>query len=279
MRATSMGWAGAMTSTYEASQKFFSESLGLTVAHVAQKSVLTHFRLPSGQLLELYGPSDTRREHPKFRYFDGHALGFEVDDLTSARQEMIEQGVHFIHEIERWQEDAWAMFLGPEELLLQIETPSAAPESPDKNAILQQFSWAGVVMQDFDGAVRFFSEVMQLPLAHLEEARPSAQFQLPHGHLFEILGPDHVWSEMLHHLTLGFQVANVPLAREILQERGVQFISPLERTAAGHQFTFFRDLDNYRYALWQPRPRPIIAGGKDEDIGKDGRDRHLSKSR
>ncbi len=253
MRVKGMEWAGAISDNYEASQNFLSEKLGLSLQFEAKKHVISHFRFPSGQLLELYGPGNRQRLYEKFRWFDGHALGFEVDNLESAYQEMIDQGVQFLRGIETWKDEAWSLFLGPENKLLQIQKSS--PHSlrpPEESAKLLGFTWAGVVMHDFDGAVRFFSRVMEMPLAGRDDTKESAQFWLPDGHLFEVFGPNHPWSGFMEHMTIGFQVEDVKQVRAALQERGVEFITDSEPTAPGHEFAFFRDLDNYLYALWKP---------------------------
>ena len=253
MRVTSIDWAGALSANYEASQNFLSERLGLPLQFEAKKSVVSHFRLPSGQLLELYGPSEQYRAHEKFRWFDGHALGFEVDNLEAAYQQMVDRDVRFIHAIETWKEDSWCMFLGPENKLFQIqESGPRSPQLQDKNAELLRFSWAGVVMHDFDGAVRFFSQVMEMPLAQRDDSGASAQFWLPDGHLFEVFGPTHTWSHIMEQLTIGFYVEDVQQVRAAMEDLGVDFVAETETTPYGHEFAFFRDLDNYLYALWKP---------------------------
>lgn len=257
MRVTGIGWAGATSDNYQASRDFLSKRLGLSLEFEAKKSIIAHFRPPSGQLLELYGPSTQYREHEKFDWFYGHALAFDVDNLETAHQEMVDRGVHFIHEIETWKEEAWCMFLGPENQLLQIQTPgSRSTKSPDKagnsGAKLLGFSWAGVVMHDFHGAVRFFSQIMEMPLASQKGVKESAQFWLPDGHLFEVFGPNHAWSQLMEHLTIGFQVEDVQQVRATLEEVGVEFVTETETSSYGHQFAFFQDLDNYLYALWKP---------------------------
>jgi predicted enzyme related to lactoylglutathione lyase len=253
MRIIGMDWAGLLSENYEASQNFLSEKIGLSLQFEAKKSVVSHFRLPSGQLLELYGPSKQPRKHEKYRWFDGHALGFEVDNLESAYQEMGDRGVQFIHAIETWKDEAWCMFLGPENKLFQIQ--QSGPRSPEpqaENSELLGFSWAGVVMPDFAAAIRFFSQVMEMPLTRREDAGASAQFWLPAGHLFEIFSPTHPWSNLMEYLTIGFQVEDVQQVKAAMEERGVGFVTGIEITPAGHEFAFFRDLDNYLYALWKP---------------------------
>lgn len=250
MRVIGMGWAGAITEQYEASQKFFIEQLGLPLHFEGEKHVISHFRLPSGQLLELYGPSNRERRPDKFRWFEGHALGFEVDDLEFARLKLHNRGARFILPIETWEKESWSMFLGPEDKLLQIQT--GGRDVPMKRSQLLAISWSGMVMQDFGAAVNFFSNGMQLELIERDDRQTSAQFKLEDGHLFEVLGQKHPWSALIENTTLGFEVADLAEVRASLEEKGVGFVQDLGGRLDGHQFAFFRDLDGYLYALWQP---------------------------
>lgn len=253
MRVKGLEWAGAISNNYEASQNFLSAKMGLSLQFEAKKHVISHFRLPSGQLLELYGPGNRQRRYEKFRWFDGLVLGFEVANLETAYQEMVDRGVHFIHGIETWKSEAWSMFLGPQNKLFQIQkTTPHSPEPVEKRALLLGFTWAGVSMRDFDAAVHFFSQVMQLPLTRQDNAKESALFGLPDGRLFEVLGPNHSWSHIMEKCTIGFQVEDLQHVQAVMQERGVEFVTGIESTSFGHEFTFFRDPDNYLYALWKP---------------------------
>jgi len=256
VRVTGMGWAGVIAAQYEANRQFYAERIGLPLQFEAKKHVISHFRLPSGQLLELYGPGNRQRRPEKFRWFDGPALGFEVEDLESAREEMISRGATFILGIETWKEEAWSMFLGPEDTLLQIQT--VGRHAPERHSQLLAFSWSAVVVTDFDAAARFFSELMDMPTSWRDDRQTSARFSLPDGHLFEILGRNHPWNEFLKQTTIGFEVESVERVRREMIGRGVEFIGDVETREDGHRFTFFRDLDGHVYALWAPVK---IAGG------------------
>lgn len=124
MRVTSFNWVGMLTEDFEETIHFFSEVLGLSLEYRDEAKIITHFRLPSGQLLEIYGPSNRQRKE-KYQLFNGPVLGFEVEDVGAARQEMVAKGVRFITEVERDPSgDAWAFFLGPEEMLFTIQQPA-----------------------------------------------------------------------------------------------------------------------------------------------------------
>jgi predicted enzyme related to lactoylglutathione lyase len=249
MYVEGLGWAGVLTEDLEAALNFFSETLGLPLEYRDEEIMLAHFWLKSGQLFEVYGPSNRQRKE-KYRWFNGPALGFEVDDIELARAGMIARGARFVTEIETWEDEAYSMFLGPEDKLLQIQLPGRRP-SKEATHILG-FSWAGVVMKDFDGAVRFFTEVMEMPLAQRDDDDGFAHFQLPAGHLFEVFGPNNKWTELMPHLTIGFEVEDVWQTRAELEKKGVEFIGKVEVIPADGAFTYFRGPDSYPYEIWKP---------------------------
>jgi predicted enzyme related to lactoylglutathione lyase len=182
--------------------------------------------------------------------FSGPEAGFEVEDVGLARQEMVARGARFITEVETWEEDAWAHFLGPEETLFGIQQPSL--RYPEKSGMILNYSWAGLVVQDLDGAVNFFEKVMEMPLARRDDGREFAHFRLPAGHLFEIFGPNNSWSRLMSRITIAFEVDDVWQTRVNLEEKGVEFVSDVIVTSIGEVFTYFRGPDGYLYEIWKP---------------------------
>jgi catechol 2,3-dioxygenase-like lactoylglutathione lyase family enzyme len=246
MRVTGISWAGVLTEDFEATLHFFSEFLGLSLDYRDEARVLAHFRLPSGDLLEVYGPSNRQRKE-KYRWFNGPALGFEVEDVEGARQEMIAHGVRFITEVETWEGDAYALFLGPEDKLFEIQRP--VRKHSKKTTRLLGFSGGEVVMHDFAEAVRFFSQVMKMPLAQSDASSESAHFELPAGHLFEVLGPNNNWGRLTPYAAIAFEVEEVGRARRELEAKGVEFVGDIVVTDSSEAFTYFRGPDSYLYKL------------------------------
>lgn len=106
-------WAGVRTAKIESAANFFSNVLGLSV--VKKGKGLVQFEFPSGQLFELFDAQS--------RYYQLHAcpvLGFQVDDLNAARQEMESHGVEFITKVERDHSEAWTYFRGPDGYLYEL---------------------------------------------------------------------------------------------------------------------------------------------------------------
>jgi len=115
------------------------------------------------------------------------------------------------------------------------------------------YTWTGVRSADLESAVRFFSDVLGLSLIQRDETL--AQFELPTGQLFEILGPKSYY----HHLhacpVIAFQVEDVRRARDELATRGVEFVTEVDGDES-EAWTYFRGPDGYLYELWQTR-RPL----------------------
>ncbi len=83
MHVAGIGWVGVVAENFERALHFYSDVLGMWIDHRDETKVLALFRLPSGQLFELYGPSNRERKD-KYRWFDGPALGMAVEDVGGA---------------------------------------------------------------------------------------------------------------------------------------------------------------------------------------------------
>jgi hypothetical protein len=147
----------------------------LALGYHDEANEIAHLRPASGQLFELYGPGNRQRKD-KYLHFNGPALDLQVEDVRAARQAMLARGVEFIAEVETYEADAWAYFLGPEGRLFTIQ--QAEHRSSQSAGPLLGFSRASLPAHDLTGAVRFFSEVMEMALAREDQADEAAIFGL-----------------------------------------------------------------------------------------------------
>ena len=113
----SISWAGVPVDDFDAAVSFFRDRLGIKVSHLQGDRQTAHFRLANGDLIELFGPKNPTEEHRR-----NVAFALEVDDLESARQELESRGVKFVTEINTWEQESWCYFVGPDDLLFEIET-------------------------------------------------------------------------------------------------------------------------------------------------------------
>ena len=122
-------WIGLLAADFEATVEFFSDVLGLELEDLDEEKVVAMFRLPSGQGLEVFGPTNRDRRR-KYRLMDGPVVGLEVADVAAGRQELIAQGVEFVTDVESAPTgETWAYVIGPDKRLYTLQnqgTPAAA---------------------------------------------------------------------------------------------------------------------------------------------------------
>ena len=116
MEIQGYSWAGTSTGDFAASTKFFGEVLGLPTLMTDEARQIAIFRLPSGQLFEVFGPTSDY-----FKLMRTPTIAFDVDDVEQARADLLDKGVEFVTEIEQGLEGvAWCYFSGPDGFLYEI---------------------------------------------------------------------------------------------------------------------------------------------------------------
>ena len=106
-------WTGIRTADLNSAERFFSEVLGFRTAEHGKSHV--QFELPSGQLFEVF--------NSRSRYYQFHncpVIGFQVEDVRAAKQEMEARGTEFVTEVFVDTSEAWAYFRGPDGYLYEI---------------------------------------------------------------------------------------------------------------------------------------------------------------
>ena len=74
-------------------------------------------RLPSGEAVEVFGPELAGTE----QFATGPVVGFEVEDVREAREEMEAKGVRFLGPVhDRDPGTAWSHFRGPDGNVYEI---------------------------------------------------------------------------------------------------------------------------------------------------------------
>ena len=113
MQVTDYRWIGVLVHDYEATCNFLEDDLGLELDWTDEAKEITMFRFPSGNTIEVYGPSDRTRE-AKYQHFNGPVIGLEIDDIAAARDELVAKGVEFVSEIDGLDDGSikWTYFWG-----------------------------------------------------------------------------------------------------------------------------------------------------------------------
>ena len=123
MHISGYSWVGVRTEDFESTIAFLADILGLPLTWRAADGEIAHFRLPSGQLFEVFGPNVAGIQTTTCP-----VVGFEVADVWAARQELEPLGVQFVTEVfETNDEDAsWTYFRGPDGQLYELQRPEKA---------------------------------------------------------------------------------------------------------------------------------------------------------
>jgi len=108
MKALGLAWLGVPTDDFEGTVSFFRDVLGLAVER--QDGDFAILRLPDGEVVEVFGPSRRGAE----QFSSGPVVGFLVEDVRGAREEMEARGVEFIGPVHTGDAGvAWSHFRGP----------------------------------------------------------------------------------------------------------------------------------------------------------------------
>jgi hypothetical protein len=76
-------WAGTPTSDFDRTNRFFRETLGLEALVIDEERMIAIFKLPTGQLLEIFGPGNRYQ-----KLMNGPGIAFGVDAIDTARAEL-----------------------------------------------------------------------------------------------------------------------------------------------------------------------------------------------
>jgi catechol 2,3-dioxygenase-like lactoylglutathione lyase family enzyme len=120
-----LGWAGTRTDRFAETTAFFRDVLGLHVAHASDHQVV--FSLPGDALLEVFGPGDPDHDH----FSTGPVVGFFVDDIEAARDELERAGVELLGPLGGTRETGrWAHFRAPDGNVYELTARPASGHAP-----------------------------------------------------------------------------------------------------------------------------------------------------
>ena len=111
-------------------------------------------------------------------------------------------------------------------------------------------SWAGVRTTDFNETIRYFNEVVGLPLTLRNDDAEWAHFRLENGDLFELFGPNNRHDKLHACPVFAFEVDDISTARREMERRGVEFVTEI-RTWEDEAWCYFRGPDDYLYEINQ----------------------------
>jgi catechol 2,3-dioxygenase-like lactoylglutathione lyase family enzyme len=116
MKVKALTWMGAKTTRFNEMVRFYQDILKLQPEFLEE--ALAFYRLPNGDILELFGPGGPYSDLP-----EGTVMyGLAVDDIEQARQELIDAGLELVGPLERNEKDhsAWQYFRAPDGSLCEL---------------------------------------------------------------------------------------------------------------------------------------------------------------
>ena len=124
--------------------------------------------------------------------------------------------------------------------------------------VTEGITWILAPTRRFEETLAFFRDVMRLPVA--EQGIPVtdtqftryAQLKLPNDVVLEIVEPSEATGQLYHGPVLSITVNDVVEARHELEERQVEFVTPLFDTEKGWGWTYFKAPDGGVYQLQGP---------------------------
>jgi catechol 2,3-dioxygenase-like lactoylglutathione lyase family enzyme len=118
--------------------------------------------------------------------------------------------------------------------------------------------WLGTRTANFEQMTEFCRDVLGLEQRSIESG--FAAFEMPNRDLFEVFGPEQSLNPFMTHPVAGFLVDDLLAARAELEEKGIEFIGPIEGDTDDYKWTHFRAPDGFVYELTYSRSHPAITG-------------------
>ena len=124
MNAKRLVWMGVPTRHFAETVAFFCDVLGLEAEREEEDFAV--LRLHSGEAVEVFGPELVGAE----QFVTGPVVGFEVEDVREAREEMEAKGVTFLGPVhDGGPGAAWSHFRGPDGKVYEItQIPEGEPQ-------------------------------------------------------------------------------------------------------------------------------------------------------
>jgi hypothetical protein len=72
---------------------------------------------------------------------------------------------------------------------------------------------------------------------------------MPNGDRFEIFGANSPYNPFMTQPVIGFSVDDLAAARAELEQRGIEFIEPIQKLKNGNAWCHFRGPDGFLYSL------------------------------
>ncbi|HEY6048038.1 MAG TPA: VOC family protein [Sphingomicrobium sp.] len=108
------------------------------------------------------------------------------------------------------------------------------------------YAWAGIATDDFERTLRFFTDVMGLPVeVKLDDL---AILTVGPGQQLEIFGGEQPGKKLTANPVIAFEVDDLEAAREELLAAGIELIGPAG-SAGGFRWQYFRTPEGHIFEI------------------------------
>ena len=114
IRVKGFSWVGVGTDDYDASLRFFTEVLGMTVEVSGDRQAI--LRAAPGQQLEIFGKDGRGKD-----LNTPPTIAFEVDDVSQAASALVAGGAELVGDAGSWNGHEWQYFRTPDGHLFEIK--------------------------------------------------------------------------------------------------------------------------------------------------------------
>lgn len=108
-------------------------------------------------------------------------------------------------------------------------------------------AWLGTRTGNFQQMVDFCQNILGLPQTSSEHE--FSTFDMPNGDRFELFGDGLPFNTFMTHPVAGFLVDDIVSARAEMEEKGIEFLGPIEGDTDDYKWTNFRAPDGFIYEL------------------------------
>ena len=118
----------------------------------------------------------------------------------------------------------------------------------------QGITWAGIPVEDFEGAVAFFRDLLGIRLSRIDNDQQVAHFRLANGDLVELFGPVSAREPYRRTVVVALGVADVEQARAEMEKAGVSFLTDTN-TWEDESWCFFEGPEGLVFEIKARLPR------------------------
>src|SRR5262249_27136513 len=116
--------------------------------------------------------------------------------------------------------------------------------------------WLGTRTSKFDAMLNLYQNIMGINLTHQEPG--FVVMELPGGDKIELLRDESSYNTFFTNPVAGFLVDDIDSARAEMENHGIEFIGPTEKTEDGNMWAHFRAPDGFIYELTYTPNHPSL---------------------